>query len=85
MHRESPTHDERLFLVGEHEVMADRLQIVIRHPKPCPGRGSGRDQGKTFHSPRLALEKLEACGVQLTPEQVQMLHVVGQRCMDALR
>ena len=81
----SKGHDKLLFVVGVHRVMADRLQIVIQHPSTCPGKGAARDHYKTFHRWRLALEKLEQCGVVLTQVERERLIEKGQAVERAIR
>ncbi len=65
--------DKLLFLLGTHMVMHDKLQIVIQHPKTCPGKGSPLDKRKTFHRWQQAAEKLETCGVVLDATQQMVL------------
>ena len=71
-------YDKLLFVVGTHTLMYDKYQIVIQHPTDCRGKGSYLDKRKTFHSPKLALEKLDRCQVALTPiQEVAILEVLA--------
>ena len=81
----TPGFDKLLFVVGTHQVMKDKYQIVIQHPTECHGKGSRLDRYKTFHSVGLALEKLERCHVTLTPEQVELIMTQGKVCAEATR
>ena len=85
MFRESPTYDKGLYWAEDHQVLSDRLQIVIRHPTTCAGRGARKDRYKTFHRWPLAMRKLEACGIAITPEQQAQLTEVGKACDVARR
>ena len=75
----SQGRDKHLLHIGTHEVMYDKYQLVIRHPRECAGRGATCDQRKTFHPLHLAVEKLATCGEVLTDEQLQMVRDCGQR------
>ena len=69
-------NDKLLFHVGTHTVMHDKRQIVIQHPKTCPGKGSPMDKRKTFHRASHALKKLDGCGEVLTLDQQDQLLAV---------
>lgn len=74
----SKGYDKTLFPIGTHTVMHDKLQLVIQHPKGCPGAGAGLDKRKTFHTLSQALERLMMCGLTLTPEQLGILTEKGK-------
>ena len=81
----SKGYDTCLFPVGTHEVMHDRLQLVIRHPADCPFKGSRLDQRKTFHPWKLALTQLEHCGLSLTSDQRDVMVAKGRQVDAAIR
>ena len=65
--------------------MSDKFQIILQHPKTCPGKGSPLDKRKTFHPWKLALKTLEGCGESLTNEQTQRLTECGKRVATVSR
>ena len=74
----SKGYDKSMFLIGTHEVMHDKYQLVFKHPMGCPRRGAGKDQGKTFHPLALFLEKASECDVAFTPEQQAQIVEMGK-------
>lgn len=75
-------YDKQLFVVETHNVMHDRLQIVIQHPSTCSGKGASCDRYKTFHRWPLVRDKLEACGLSLLATQAEKMKEVG-KAVDA--
>ena len=69
----SKGRDKHLLTIGAHEVLYDKYQLVIQHPKGCANRGATCDRRKTFHPLEQAVEMLVTCREVLNESQQQVV------------